>query len=116
MEIKVLRNFKCNGVRKKAGEMLSKDEQEKMGEEFLKEHFKNDFLILNSKKSPFEDEENEDSNENNNDSDNDSDDDSDLDEMNKEELLAKAKELGLDPHGRTGEEKLREMILEKMTE
>lgn len=42
--MKVLKNFSCNGVRKKAGEILSNKEKEIIGEKFGKKLIHDDFL------------------------------------------------------------------------
>lgn len=101
MKVKVLKNFKCNGVKKSVGEYLSKDDRDKIGEKMGKDLLNKDFLIV--EQGQVQDEQ-------------DQDDSVDLLSMDKDELLSYAKDLGLDIHGRTGEEKIREEINKHLSE
>lgn len=44
-KIKVLKNFSCNGIKKKIGQFLSKEDKDIIGEKFGKELLHNDFLL-----------------------------------------------------------------------
>lgn len=90
--IKVLKNFKCNGVKKKIGQFLSKEELKLMGEKLGEELFQRCFLQAESD-APVG---------------------MILDELSKPGLWKYAKDLGLNPHHNTGENKLKEMIKKKM--
>ena len=139
MKVKALKNFSCNGVRKKIGQFLSEEECEKIGDEFGEDLVKNDFLQIERDDEDSDDEgdsgddSGDDSDDNSSDdsdsnSDDDSSDDSDsddnkndedenpvvLDELDKPGLLEYAKKLDLEPHHNLGEEKLKEMIKEKL--
>ena len=135
MKIKVLKNFSCNGVRKRVGQFLSEEECEIIGDDFGSEFVKNDFLLIleesdesdsdDNKDNDFDDNSSDDSGDDSNDDSNDdtdSDDDSNdedenpviLEELDKPGLFEYAKKLELDPHHNTGEERLREMIREKL--
>lgn len=46
--MKAVKNFKCNGVSKKAGELLSKADKDKIGEKMGKELLDNDFIMISS--------------------------------------------------------------------
>ena len=47
--MKVLKNFTCNGVRKKAGQFLSKEDKELIGGKFGEQLMKDDFIQGESK-------------------------------------------------------------------
>lgn len=129
---KALKNFKCNGVKKEKGQFLTDAEKDQIGPKFGKQLLHDDILQVESSNEdhdePFNnepngedesedqapDEENEEQGEDEVEEESSEDEESEaeinLEEMNKEALLAYAKELGLDIHGRTGEEKIREAI------
>ena len=94
---RALKNFSCNKIRKKAGDYLSKEELEMIGEKFLKGLMANDFIQMgvDSKKNPLKDE-------------------VILGDLGRDALLEHAKSLGLKPHYKLGEDKIKEMIKEKL--
>lgn len=103
-KIKVLKNFSCNGVKKKIGQFLSKEDKDIIGENFGKELLHKDFLQMESEPKPAPIIESNDSpkvieKEA-----------FGLDELDKPGLWRYAKNLGLNPHHNTGENKLKEMI------
>ena len=102
-KLKALKNFTCNGVRKKAGEFLSENDKEKIGEKLGQKLINDDFI--RSESEPKE----ESSSLSYPSSD-------DLNEMDKEELMELAKKLGLKHHHNSGEDKIRELIREKLSE
>lgn len=103
-EIKVLKNFSCNGLKKKVGQFLSEKDIQVIGEKFGKELRFKDFLQMESEPKPAPIIESNSSPEvikkevfc--------------LDELDKSGLYQYAKELGLNPHWNAGEGKLREII------
>lgn len=44
MQYKALRNFSCNNVDKKIGELLSQEEVAKMGKDYIAHHLLNDLI------------------------------------------------------------------------
>lgn len=48
MAYKALKNFHCNGVKKKPGQTLSVEDEKKMGDKHLQEHVKQDLLVIES--------------------------------------------------------------------
>lgn len=109
-QYKVLKNFKCNGVSKKAGDLLKEDEREKIGSKLGKQLVNDDFLQLESDNSE-QDEDEMDEDESEQDEELETElPEFKLDEMDKPALLEYAKDLGLDIHGRTSEEKIKEQI------
>lgn len=105
MAYKALKNFSCNKVRKKVGEFLTDEECEKIGSEFGEQLKKDGFIREESAqvKAPELEPEPElepvlkDN----------------LDEMDKDQLLNECKELGIKPHHRAKEDKIRELIREE---
>lgn len=104
--LKALKNFSCNGVKKKAGEMLSDEDKKIIGKEFGEMLIKNDMIGSASVKKPDLDLKDEDL----------KDEEKSLDDMDKSELMEKAKNLGIKVHGASKEEKIREMINEHLSE
>jgi len=102
--MKALRNFKCNGVKKKSGQELSKEDLEKIGDKFLADLKAKD--IISGSLEPLGDPEPS----NDEKSDDDSDESDGLDELDREGLFEFASDLGLEPHHRAGEDKLRKLI------
>ena len=45
-EVKALKNFKCNGVKKKAGQVLSEEEKDKIGDEMGEDLLNKDFIQI----------------------------------------------------------------------
>ncbi len=45
-KVKAIKNFSCNGVKKKAGEFLNKEEMQKMGEKHYKSHLDKDLIMV----------------------------------------------------------------------
>lgn len=94
-KIKVLKNFKCNGVRNKIGQFLSKEEFKRIDQELKEGLFQRGFLQAESVESVVSV-------------------GMILDELNKPGLWKYAKDLGLNPHHNTGENKLKELIKQKL--
>ena len=104
--MKALKNFTCNGVRKKAGDLLSKEELVMLGD--LKGGLvKDDFLQMGESKKEEKEEEKAELPVEPEMKD-------DLCDLDREGLMKYAKDLGLNPHHNCGEEKLREMVRKKL--
>jgi vacuolar-type H+-ATPase subunit I/STV1 len=58
-KIKVLRNFSCNGVKKKVGDILTEDDKDKIGKKFGRELFDQGFFHVLGKEDSKEEEEKE---------------------------------------------------------
>jgi len=50
--MKVLKNFGCNGIKKKAGQMLSDEDKKIIGKEFGEQLLKDDFIMMSGKEAP----------------------------------------------------------------
>ena len=137
--MKVLKNFACNGVKKKVGQILTEEEAEKIGQKFGEQLVKDDFIQLSEEDQDSDEDENLDSDsdqdqdlDSDSDEDYDKDEDSDEDEkdcsdddlenekkidlekLNKDALLAYAVELEIEVPANAVKAEIKELIKAKL--